>query len=189
MLDQLHIYVLPRSALQAALSVSQHHRAATRAWNSSGSSSGGSDIRQVPLGQTYYADPLNLSPLHQMPYLFVACARRMLGDLGLSGSGSSSSLSGGGEVGMKEECCKLHARAAAVVMLCIECWNVHGRQYASECPRLATTTSISSAMCCVLCCALLLRVLLAVGRHEPGWRAVHGSRASTQQQQHWRHFS
>jgi len=37
-------------------------------------------VRQAPWGQTYAADPLNLSPLHQLPYLFVADARRMLSD-------------------------------------------------------------------------------------------------------------
>jgi hypothetical protein len=74
-------HLLCRSALQTAMSVAQQHRAAVKAWASS-SARGGSSARQVPLGQTYYADPLNLSPLSHMPYLFVAYARRMLADSG-----------------------------------------------------------------------------------------------------------
>lgn len=69
------------------MSIVQHHRAAVKGWGAG--SSGSSSLRQPPLRQTYYADPLNLSPLPHMPYLFVACARRMLGD---------SSSEAGGEV-------------------------------------------------------------------------------------------
>lgn len=65
------------------MSVAQKHRAAVKAWASSSAGGGsGSSARHVPLGQTYYADPLNLSPLSHMPYLFVAYARRMLADSG-----------------------------------------------------------------------------------------------------------
>lgn len=88
--------MLCRSALQTALSVAGKHSAAVKAWASSSTagsgSSSGSSARQVPLGQTYYADPLNLSPLAHMPYLFVAYARRMLAD---------SSSESGAEVGRR----------------------------------------------------------------------------------------
>lgn len=72
--------LLPRSsALQTAMSVVAHHRAAVKGWaGGSSDSNSSSSLRQPPLGQTYYADPLNLSPLSHMPYLFVANARRML---------------------------------------------------------------------------------------------------------------
>lgn len=75
-----------RSALQAALTVSQHHTAAVKAWSkssstsSSNSSSSSRHAPQVPLHRTYHADPLSLSPLAHMPYLFMANARRMLAD-------------------------------------------------------------------------------------------------------------
>lgn len=94
--------LLCRSALQTALSVVGKHRAAVKAWaGSTAGGSSGSSARQVPLGQTYYADPLNLSPLAHMPYLFVADARRMLGD-----SSSESGAEVGGGVG--QECAILH---------------------------------------------------------------------------------
>jgi hypothetical protein len=74
------------------MSVAQKHRAAVKAWASSSAGGGSGSVRQVPLGQTYYADPLNLSPLSHMPYLFVAYARRMLAD-------------SGSEAGMEVRCC------------------------------------------------------------------------------------
>jgi hypothetical protein len=76
--NMIFVVLSNRLSLQASLSVAQHHRAAVKAWASS--AAGSSSVRQVPLGQTYHADPLNLSPLSHMPYLFVACARRMLAD-------------------------------------------------------------------------------------------------------------
>jgi hypothetical protein len=67
------------------MSIVQHHRAAVKGW--AAGSSDGSSLRKPPLRQTYYADPLNLSPLPHMPYLFVACARRMLADSGSEAGG------------------------------------------------------------------------------------------------------
>lgn len=95
-----------RSALQSAMLVAQHHRAAVKAWASStAGGSSGSSVRQVALGQTYYADPLNLSPLSHMPYLFVADARRMLGD---------SSSEAGAEVGVA-------ASSSALLLIRLAC--------------------------------------------------------------------
>lgn len=72
-------FVNCRSALNGVLSISEKHRhAAARA---AGASSGSSKhLRDVPLNQTYHADPLNLSPLADLSqaYLFVANARRMV---------------------------------------------------------------------------------------------------------------
>lgn len=83
-----------RSALNAVLTIADKHRQAEE--RAARAATSAQHVREVPLNQTYHADPLNLSPLAALShvYVFVEDARRMV--TGGMGSG------GGSEVGQAE---------------------------------------------------------------------------------------